>query len=148
MNAFADAVRGGTQYHRGAIHGSTRASGVTSASVVATQVSSVGWPEVIDDLLAAYKLTDDWDGQGAKAPSQEVVVTALKLATSLKNSGLRHPDECGPSVNGEVTFYWKWEASSLMFEVTSAACVSGYEWLPGAHRAVQFNWSGPTEFGS
>ena len=148
MSAFAEAVRGGTQYHRDEVWVSTSVNDTTPAFVVARPEVSVGWSEVIDDLLAAYKLTDDWDGQGAKAPSQEVLVMALKLAESLKKTGLPHPDECGPSVNGEVTFYWKWATASLVFEVTPAARVLGYKWLPGARRAVQLNSFGPTEFGS
>lgn len=148
MNAFADAVRGGTQYHRNAVYGVTSINDLTPATAAVSRGTSAGWHEVIDDLLAAYKLADDWDGQGAKAPSREALATALKLAASLRSSGLRYPDEYGPSVNGEVTFYWKWAASSLLFEVSSAACVSGYEWPPGAARAVRFNLSGPTEFGS
>lgn len=99
---------------------------------------SLKWAEVIDELLRVRNLPEDWDGQGAKAPTLEVVDTALKLVDLLRRKGCMPPDDYGAGVNGDITLGWHTEYDSLVVEVSSPLRVEGYRWARGAEKAEQF----------
>jgi len=96
------------------------------------------WRKVVDELLAARDLEDDWDGQGAKAPSIEVVDTSLVLVQKLRTAGFAPPNDFGPSVNGAMTLAWRSDTSSMEIEVLSSTRIEGYRWRKGDDRAEQF----------
>ena len=72
------------------------------------------WPELIDGLLAMYQLTDDWDGQGAKAPPKELVRAALLLAQDYQSKFFAPADRCIAGVNGTIFFEWHGNAGDYM----------------------------------
>lgn len=64
------------------------------------------WAERIDELLSIRQLEDDWDGQGAPAPTSEVVDSALVLALLLKKEGIAPPSLVAQGPSGGVHFDW------------------------------------------
>lgn len=77
------------------------------------------WAEVIDQLLAARSLCDDWDGQGAVAPDPALVDRAIAFALSQQQAGYAPPDFAIPSVNGTIVFEWHGLSEYVEFEVVS-----------------------------
>ncbi len=67
------------------------------------------WPELVDALLAMYRLTDDWDGQGAKAPQADLIRAALLLARDFQAKQFAPADRCIAGVNGTLFFEWHGE---------------------------------------
>jgi hypothetical protein len=99
------------------------------------------WRVVIDDLLAARSLRDDWDGQGAKAPTIDVVDTSLQLAIKLRQLGTSPPDDFGAGINGTITFAWRSREWSVEVEVFSPVRIEGFRWRKGAELAEQVVFS-------
>ena len=64
------------------------------------------WSERIDDLLGIRQLEDDWDGQGAPAPTSEVVDSALVLALLLRKEGIAPPKLVAQGPSGGIHFDW------------------------------------------
>jgi hypothetical protein len=77
------------------------------------------WAEVVDQLLAARHLPDDWDGQGSVAPEPAVVDRAISFALSKEEDGCTPPDFAIPTVNGTVVFEWHGLSEYVEFEVVS-----------------------------
>ena len=138
MNStFLDSVRGATHYSRGTGDSYRQAAPVTTG-VGETPGFDAKWGAVIDVLLGARNLADDWDGQGAAAPPRVAVDLALKLALSLKSRGAPAPTDYGASVDGGVTLTWHVGKEHVVIEVTSALEVEGYRWTDGDAKAVRF----------
>jgi len=102
------------------------------------QANMEKWTEVIDTLLAARNLPDDWDGQGAKAPTHEAVDTSLKLAMNLRGLNCLPPDDFGAGVEGVLTLGWHLPHFAMVVEISSPLRVEGYRWFPGDERAERF----------
>lgn len=64
------------------------------------------WGSLIDGLLSVRTLDDDWDGQGAVAPSPNLVDAAIRLAQFFQAAGVRPADFAIPGVNGTILFEW------------------------------------------
>lgn len=77
------------------------------------------WDEVIDRLLAARGLDDDWDGQGAVAPDAAVIHRAIRFAQDRARAGVQPPDFAIPTVNGTVVFEWHGSAEYVEYEVVA-----------------------------
>ena len=77
------------------------------------------WAEVIDQLLAARTLCDDWDGQGAVAPDPALVDRAVTFALTQQQTGYAPPDFAIPTVNGTVVFEWHGPSEYVEFEVVN-----------------------------
>jgi hypothetical protein len=52
-------------------------------------------------------LDDDWDGLGAKAPSHELVASAVGLAHLLNERGVNPPQRVVAGIEGSVIFEWQ-----------------------------------------
>jgi hypothetical protein len=59
-------------------------------------------------IVAMQDFGDDWDGQGARAPSQEMLVSAVGLAYTLLQKGMGPPNSVVPGLEGSVIFEWQW----------------------------------------
>jgi hypothetical protein len=105
------------------------------------EVPDPKWREVIDNFLAARSLRDDWDGQGAKAPTIDVVDTSLQLAVKLRQLGISPPDDFGVGINGTITIAWRTPEWSVEVEVCSPVRIEGFRWRRGAEQAEQVVFS-------
>ena len=65
------------------------------------------WRKVLDDLVAMQRLADDWDGQGASAPSGELLRSALGLAKLLQVQGAPPPSCAVAGTSGTIVFIWQ-----------------------------------------
>ena len=137
MNSFLNSVSGATRSTRGPGDSPRRVAPATTG-VVPSPDFDTKWRAVIDELLIARNLADDWDGQGAAAPPPYAVDQALKLASSLKSQGWPAPTDCGPAVDGSVTLTWHVGKQSVVIEVTSGLEVEAYRWADGDARAERF----------
>ena len=83
-------------------------SGLNEDALLADRLRrSDPWDHRIQDLQALSDLGDDWDGQGALAPSAELVDSAIKLAWLLRQKGDSAPGRVAPGVNGTIILEWQ-----------------------------------------
>ena len=97
---------------------------------------SENWQRRIENLEAFRTYQDDWDGQGAEAPTAELVQSAIHLASILRQAKIDAPSCVVPGVNGTVVFEWQSEDGAyLEIEITEPYRADACLILPG----------GPTE---
>lgn len=90
------------------------------------------WEERIQELETFRSYQHDWDGQGAEAPSSELMDSAVNLAQQLVQKGIDAPSCVVPGVNGTVVFEWQGENGSyLEIEVVAANRADGCLIVPG-----------------
>lgn len=65
------------------------------------------WEPAVQKMVAFQHLGDDWDGQGARSPSEEVLKSAIGLAYTLYEQGVDPPSRVVPGVEGSVIFEWQ-----------------------------------------
>ena len=62
------------------------------------------------DRIAQFQnLGDDWDGCGAKAPSYELLVSAVGLACVFRDQGVPAPSRVVPGLNATVLVEWQFQ---------------------------------------
>lgn len=65
------------------------------------------WEPVVKKIVEFQHLGDDWDGLGARAPSYDVLVSAIGLAYVLNQQEVDPPVRVVPGLEGEVIFEWQ-----------------------------------------
>src|SRR5438876_5504881 len=65
------------------------------------------WESAVQKIVTFHHLGDDWDGLGARAPSYEVLVSAIGLAYVLYEQGVDPPTRVVPGLERSVTFEWQ-----------------------------------------
>lgn len=99
------------------------------------------WDAIVDELRRFCSLGDDWDGQGAEAPSPQLVDSTLVFAQTLRRAGFPCPSRVGAGPNGTVLFEWQDENLYLEAEITQPGRA---EWMwivpgqPGQHWETLF----------
>jgi hypothetical protein len=72
------------------------------------ETASAGpWEPAINSIITFQYLGDDWDGLGAKAPSSELLESAISLAYLLCDKGVPPPSRVVPGLEGEVLLEWQ-----------------------------------------
>jgi hypothetical protein len=90
------------------------------------------WHRVIEELQRIRTLADDWDGQGAEAPSREAVDWAVDWVQQMRHYRQAIPPaRAVPGVVGEVYLEWQGESFHVVAEITSPARVEWTLSLPG-----------------
>lgn len=102
------------------------------------------WSQCRDELLAIRALDEDWDGQGAKAPSAALVDSAIQLAEILRQRGVDAPCRIVPGVNGTVIFEWQQDGIYREMEVIKPCHAEILEMSPGQPPK---HWTVPAEEG-
>jgi hypothetical protein len=74
------------------------------------------WYAAISTLLGFRELGDNWDGLGARAPSAELIASAVGLACLLEESTLPPPTRVVPGLDRTVLLEWQ-EADGTYAEV-------------------------------
>lgn len=75
------------------------------------------WGDVTDELLDISQLQDDWDGQGATAPSRKTVDRAFSLVRSWREHNSVPPSLIRPSPDGNICLEWQFSLERLEIEV-------------------------------
>lgn len=79
-----------------------------AARPTAKTVDDAGpWQPCVQKLCQFQQLGDDWDGAGAKAPSRELLESAVGLAYAFYNKGVPAPSRVVPGLDGAVLFEWQ-----------------------------------------
>jgi len=77
------------------------------------------WEEAQREIHDFRALTDDYDGQGAKAPPPETIAAAAELSRELARVGVVRPSYIVPGPNGTVNVAWELPGGvSVSIEVT------------------------------
>jgi len=64
------------------------------------------WQPTVKKIVEFQHLGDDWDGQGAKSPSFDLLASAVGLAYVLYQQDVDPPNCVVPGVDGTVIFEW------------------------------------------
>jgi hypothetical protein len=64
------------------------------------------WEPAVQKMVTFQHLGDNWDGQGAQAPSYELLASAIGLAYMLHQKGVDPPNCVVPGVDDSVIFEW------------------------------------------
>jgi len=79
--------------------------------------SDAAWLAMLEKLKSFRELEDDWDGQGAHGPSEDVVNSAIDLLEIIRYEGeLPAPSAVAPSPDGSVLIVWQ-EQDGMYCEV-------------------------------
>jgi hypothetical protein len=74
----------------------------------APEIEDAGaWEPAVQKIIGFQHLGDDWDGFGAKAPSREMLESAVGLAYVFLEQGVPPPSRVVPGLDGEVIFEWQ-----------------------------------------
>ncbi len=65
------------------------------------------WEPAVQKIIGFQQLGEDWDGLGAKAPSRELLESAIGLAYLLSEKGTEPPSRVVPGLTGTVIFEWQ-----------------------------------------
>lgn len=91
-----------------------------------------GWKRCIDKLLELRLYEDDWDGQGAEAPSVGAVDSAIILAVLLREKDIEPPCRTVAIVDGSVVLEWQWpDVTTLEIEVAEPYLADVFLLAPG-----------------
>jgi len=64
------------------------------------------WEPAVQKIVGFQQLGDDWDGLGAKAPSRELLASAVGLAYLFYEKGVDPPLCVVPGLDGSVNLEW------------------------------------------
>src|SRR5688500_819772 len=70
------------------------------------------WEPAVKRILEHRQLGENWDGFGAKAPTHEVLASAVGLAYLFCERGVAPPDRVAPGVDGSVILEWQFPDGS------------------------------------
>ncbi len=65
------------------------------------------WEPAVRKLVEFQALGEDWDGFGAKPPSEALLASAVGLAYLFSQHGVHPPGCVVPTPDGAVTFVWQ-----------------------------------------
>ena len=65
------------------------------------------WEPAVVSMVELQHLGDNWDGQGARAPTHELLASAIGLAYTLHEQGVDPPTRVVPGPEGSVIFEWQ-----------------------------------------
>lgn len=69
--------------------------------------SAAPWEPWVQKIAEYQHLDDAWDGAGAKAPSLELVESAIGLAHLLRDREMLPPSRVVPGIDGTILFEWQ-----------------------------------------
>ena len=109
-----------------------------------TPVEDAGpWEPAVQKIVEFQYLGDDWDGFGAKAPSRDLLASAVGLAYLFSEKGVDPPHRVAPGVDGSVIFEWQDpDGTYTEVEVVRPLYAEGTRIEPGQPAK---HWTLPTE---
>ena len=95
--------------------------------------NNAAWDRLFEELKGIRSLGDDWDGQGAEAPSSANVDWASDWVQQMRGYHQAiPPSRAVPGVSGEVYLEWRAASFYLVAEIASPARVEWMLSVPGA----------------
>jgi hypothetical protein len=87
---------------------STRALQMDALADEASPEIETAWVATLEKLESFRQLGDDWDGQGACAPTDDIVDSAIALLNAYRErKELLPPSAIAPSPDGSVLIVWQ-----------------------------------------
>jgi hypothetical protein len=80
--------------------------GILEVLETARKAPGHSWADVTNELSRVSKLSDDWDGQGADAPSPETVELARTAISRMRKEAWPSPSFVRATPAGEIAFEW------------------------------------------
>src|SRR6185369_6855744 len=65
------------------------------------------WDATLDEMAGFQNLGDNWDGQGAKVPTQELLASAIGLGRLISARGIPPPQRVVPGIEGSIIMEWQ-----------------------------------------
>lgn len=65
------------------------------------------WEPTVLAIVRLVELENNWDGLGARAPTYDLLASAVGLAYALMHKGMDPPSRVVPSLDGTVAFEWQ-----------------------------------------
>ncbi|MBM4073531.1 MAG: hypothetical protein FJ271_32110 [Planctomycetes bacterium] len=97
-----------------------------------------GWENVLQQLQEIRALTDDWDGQGAEAPTVANVNWAIAWVEQMRQyPGAIVPMRAVPGVGGELYLEWRCDDLRVDAEIAAPARV---EWTLSESGKANRHW--------
>ena len=97
--------------------------------------SKPDWEEYIREIKQYRELADDYDGQGAIAPSSDAIESAIALARGLAGAGIAVPTYAVAGPNGTIDLAWDFEGGvSVSVEVLDSCQADVFLLAPGQPR--------------
>ena len=98
------------------------------------------WERNVEAIEQYRELADDYDGQGAIAPSANVIESAMVLVREFIEADLAVPTYCVAGVNGSVNLVWDFvDESSVSLEVIDPSHVEVILVEPSQNRSWTLN---------
>ena len=81
-------------------------SRTTATSAFVANSSAREWEQISDALRKLATLQDDWDGQGAVAPTHDIIQSAVEFAHIFRRMGQPAPTTAVATLAGTILFGW------------------------------------------
>ena len=101
------------------------------------------WDPAVQKILGFQGLGDGWDGLGAKAPTKELLQSAIGLAYLLSEKGVAPPHCVVPGLDGSINFEWQ-DPDGTIAEVEIDRPLHAEVMLMEPGKSARF-WTLPTE---
>jgi hypothetical protein len=101
------------------------------------------WEPAVQKIVGFQHLGDDWDGLGAKAPTHDLLASAIGLAYLLLEKGLNPPHAVTAGINGTVLLEWQ-DADGTYTEVEIVRPMHAEVMVLERGKPAQ-HWTLPTE---
>jgi hypothetical protein len=96
----------------------TLPSGLENNAFAATETSCLNpWRKPLDTLDQISRLQDDWDDDGAVAPSPQLVASTRELLHDLRGRQFPAPTRVGAGPNGTILLEWQKDLNYFEIEV-------------------------------
>lgn len=93
---------------------------------------SGGWTETLSELERYRTYADDWDGQGAKGISGDVIDAGVALVAVLRSHAVTPPQYVLPGFDGTVGFEWTIPGDgSITLDITGPGTATFERFVPG-----------------
>ena len=89
------------------------------------------WESAIDSITKMQWLKRDWDGDGAKVPSETLVVSVVRYAKYLKSKNSPPPTRVSPIEDGGIALEWSGDGEFRHCEFMVPYIVEAFTSIPG-----------------
>lgn len=89
------------------------------------------WDSIISKISKLKWLGCDWDGEGAIAPSEELVESAILLAKYLRSKRMLPPSRIMPGIDGAVAMEWQRVGEIEHLDIVRPYYLERYSSAPG-----------------
>jgi hypothetical protein len=109
-----------------------------------SQIEDAGpWEPSVEKIVAFRDLGDNWDGQGARAPSYDLLVSAVGLAYLLYEQEVDPPSRVVSGPEGSVIFEWQFPDGTYGEVEVVRPLYAEVMWIEPGQPAK--HWTLPTE---